>query len=549
MKYYCNPLNTNYKYQFVSSPFEGVEKAVVFREAADPSLVLFKGLYYMFPSMTAGFLTSEDLSAWEFHEFLSGNMPVYDYAPDVRVMDDYLYFSASRGAGICNFYRSKNPVMEPFEEIPGSFTFWDPNLFYDDDGRLYFYWGCSNTTPIYGIELDKETMKPLCEPAALIVSDNKKIGYERIGDDHVSPNDGAPYIEGAWVTKHDGKYYLQYAAPGTEFNIYADGVYVSGSPLGEYKLAKNNPFSYKPGGFMNGAGHGSTLKDKRGGYWHTATMSISKNHIFERRIGLWKAGFDADGELFCDQRYGDFPINIDSPLFAKPDFMLLSYGKAGVLTDENCHTWQKMKPGESVTVDLGAAYDVRAVQINFADDRIIAGMPEVEADRTGEGRYISRERKFTRWLLEGSTDGKAYFSLEDKRYAQTDLPHDFMYFQDGIKIRSLKLTVFEVPYGEPTVSAIRVFGLGNGELPKQVETVRLEQNGSLEMDVFWDTVDAVGYNILWGYAPEKLYHSYMVFGKTCQHIGALIKGEPVFVRIDALNENGITEGKVYPLQT
>ena len=37
----------------------------------------------------------------------------------------------------------------------------------------------------------------------------------------------------------------------------------------------------------------------------------------------------------------------------------------------------------------------------------------------------------------------------------------------------------------------------------------------------------------------------MVFGKTCQRIGALIKGEPVFVRVNAFNENGITEGKVH----
>ena len=590
MKYYCNPLNINYKYQFARSRRQGMEQAVVYREAADPSLILFKGLYYMFPSMTAGFLTSDDLASWEFHEFKGGDIPVYDYAPDVRVVGDYIYFSASKGSGICDFYRSKDPLAEPFEKIPGSFTFWDPNLFCDDDGRLYFYWGCSNTKPIYGVELDRETMKPLSEPAALIFSDNVKIGYERKGEDHVpektqeeitaqaeamvaqmlaasedfrkangldseekcraiaySVCGNAPYIEGAWLTKHGGKYYLQYSAPGTEFNIYADGVYVSGSPLGEYKLAKNNPFSYKPGGFINGAGHGSTLEDKNGNFWHTSTMSISKNHSFERRIGLWKAGFDSDGELFCDQRYGDFPVNIDAPPFAKPDFMLLSYGKAGVLTDEDCRTWLKIKPGESAAVDLGTAYDVRAVQINFADDKMLAAMPKVESEYAGEGRYIDRERKYTRWLLEGSLDGETYFLVEDKRQAQTDLPHDFLYFKEGRKIRFLKLTVFEVPHGEPAISAIRVFGIGGGALPKQIENFKLEQHGDLDMDVSWDAVDATGYNILWGYAPDKLYHSYMVFGKTCRRIGALIKGEPVFVRVDAFNENGITEGKVYPI--
>ena len=57
------------------------------------------------------------------------------------------------------------------------------------------------------------------------------------------------------MTKYNGKYYLQYAAPGTEFNVYADGVYEGDSPLGPFHLAKNNPYSFQPGGFITGAGH------------------------------------------------------------------------------------------------------------------------------------------------------------------------------------------------------------------------------------------------------------------------------------------------------
>ena len=60
------------------------------------------------------------------------------------------------------------------------------------------------------------------------------------------------YIEGPWMTKHNNKYYLQYGAPGTEFNVYADGVYVSDHPLGPFEYAPNNPISFKPGGLRNG---------------------------------------------------------------------------------------------------------------------------------------------------------------------------------------------------------------------------------------------------------------------------------------------------------
>jgi hypothetical protein len=63
----------------------------------------------------------------------------------------------------------------------------------------------------------------------------------------------------------------------------------------------------------------------------------------------------------------------------------------------------------------------------------------------------------------------------------------------------------------------------------------------------WAETGAVGYNILWGSAPDKLYHSYMVFGAAEKKIGALMKGEPVWVRVDAFNEAGVTEGEVFPL--
>ena len=54
--------------------------------------------------------------------------------------------------------------------------------------------------------------------------------------------------------------------------------------------------------------------------------------------------------------------------------------------------------------------------------------------------------------------------------------------------------------------------------------------------------DALGYNILFGESPEKLFHSCMVFSSGTQRVGALIKGRKYFVRVDAFNESGITEG-------
>ncbi len=96
------------------------------------------------------------------------------------------------------------------------------------------------------------------------------------------------------------------------------------------------------------------MQDEQGNWWHTATMRISMNHDFERRVGLWPAGFDADGELCCNQRYGDWPMTLSGfrqDMWRDPAFMLLSAGKTAAASsfaeghepakalEENVQTW------------------------------------------------------------------------------------------------------------------------------------------------------------------------------------------------------------------
>ncbi len=597
----CNPMNLPYRYQFAKRAINGQEEPGfhIFREAADPSLIEFQGRYYLFPSMTGGFFTSENLADWAFHGFLNP-MPVCDYAPDVRKMGDYLYFCASRRGTNCDFYRTKDPLTQPFERIEGSFPFWDPDLFLDDDGRLYFYWGCTNTEPIWGVELDRETMKPLGEPMAMFDSDADHRGYERNGQNHIPPKSQAeidamvsrvlmlaqvqgelarkmlhvrpgqdlethlrrmfgnrPYIEGPWMTKHQGKYYLQYAIPGTQYNVYGDGVYVADSPLGPFAPAKNNPYSYVPGGFMTGAGHGSTLEDRSGRFWHTASTVISRNHDFERRLGLWKAGFDPDGELYCDQNYADWPMDPDAPVFSGPKWMLLSYGKAvtassgenaQAVTNENIRNWWTAEAGgpQWIQVDLGKPMDVRAVQVNFADWQISAQVPEGQTPNRTESeiRYLDMRCQYTRWLLEGSLDGETYFTMEDKRHADTDLPHDMVLREEGLQVRYVRLTVTELPYGQiPKVSGLRIFGWEEGTAPGQVTGITWETPSALDVRLRWSSTGAIGCNVLFGHAPDKLYHSYLVYGNEVA-IGAFVEGQEKYIRIDAFNGSGITKGQV-----
>lgn len=596
MKYICNPINVSYRYQFNADPRKGGELQIC-REAADPSMILFKGRYYIFASMTLGVWVSDDLAHWESYRLPEG-LPFYDYAPDVRVIGDYVYFCASAREHSCDRWRTKDVLNGPYERIEGSFPFWDPNLFLDDDGRVYFYWGCSNETPIYGVELDPETMLPRSEAVAVVEGHPFEIGYERVSEDNSTLPASAeevearyqaylksrnmtesmvpenlrplirgmfsnkPYIEGAWMDKHCGKYYLQYAAPGTQYNTYSDGVYVGEGPLGPFRLAENNPYSYKPGGFLPGAGHGSTMRDKNGGFWHTATMRISVNHDFERRVGLWPAGFDNDGELFCNQRYGDWPMALEGDPWRDPAWMLLSVGKAvtassfvpghepSMAAEENVQTWWRAagnSRNEWLCVDLGKQFKVHAVQINFADDRIDTPCPG-KIRPGSQARYIDEAERITQWKLEGSVDGEKWFVIEDKSDTETDLSHDLIIREEGIDVRYLRLSDMAVPFEQaPCVSGLRVFGLGDGEKPAE-PVFSAARTGDLDMAVqIKEQKDALGYNILFGSSPEKLYHSYLIFKAGSQRVGALIKGREYYVRVDAFNENGITRGKCVKL--
>lgn len=587
MKVLCNPLNIEYKYQFCLSRDRHLS---VNREAADPSLVLFKGKYYLFPSMTCGFWWSADLETWQFHALK--DLPAYDYAPDVRPVGDWLYFCASNHEHGTH-YRTQDPFSDEYERIDGEFPFWDPDLFEDEDGRLYFYHGSSPSQPIWGVELDRETLKPIGEQVPLFANNESINGFERRGEDHVPARseeekqhmlkslegqDIDPlrkrmamdyimdhgYIEGAWMTKHEGRYYLQYGAAGAQFNIYGDGVYVSDNPLGPFTPEKNNPFSYKPGGFLPGAGHGSTLTDKEGSAWHISTMRISVNHVFERRLGFWPAGWDKDGEMFCYQRYGDWPYTLErfrADPWAEPEWMLLSYGKtasassetegypAANALNENVRSWwkpQTNKPGEWLCVDLGRDFDVHVVQVNFADDHPDIQLPD-GAELTGDiydTRWIDTVHQPTRWILEGSLDGDNWSVIEDKSVVTTDLSHDLVVRENGLRLHYLRLTVISVPYGQiPCVSGLRVFGKGEGKKPVKAALSSCKRQGDLDITLHWQG-KAMGYVVNFGYAPDKLYHSYMTFEKHA-HLGALVKGQDTYIRIDSFNECGITEGDIF----
>ncbi|HTD39066.1 MAG TPA: family 43 glycosylhydrolase, partial [Mucilaginibacter sp.] len=401
---FANPLNLSYRFQ-LTKPSR--------REAADPTMVLFKGKYYLFASKSGGYWSSDNLINWKF--ITSHDLPWEDYAPTVVEMNDTLYFMATNwfknNKGI---YKTADPAMGNWKLTVETFKkqLSDPDLFHDDNDQLYLYYGTSNVTPIYGVELNTKTFDLIGEPVGLIQSNIADHGWERSND--YNTKEVKPYIEGAWMNKINGKYYLQYSAPGTQFKSYADGLYIGDSPLGPFKLADNDLFSYKPEGFIAGAGHGSTFKDKFGNYWSIMTMTISVKESFERRLGLFPAFLDKDGTFYTYTAFGDFPHIVPQKLMKgpedyQPSGMLLSYNKPVEVssslpehpkenaTGENIRKYwsaQTGNKGEWIMVDLQKIYNVNSVQINFAEE--------------GTQLFGRSDSIYYQYLLEYSNDKKTW---------------------------------------------------------------------------------------------------------------------------------------------
>ncbi|MGB3236447.1 MAG: family 43 glycosylhydrolase, partial [Ferruginibacter sp.] len=223
LKTYCNPVNIDYGY----TPIPNFAQWGNHRATADPVIVNYKGDYYLFSTNQWGYWWSNDMLNWEFisRRFLRPwNTGTYDElcAPAVGIIGDTIIVMGSTYKSNFSIWMSTNPKANEWKPLVDSFEIggWDPAFFTDDDGRLYMYNGSSNRYPTMGIELNRKTMKPIGTRAPMYLLQKWRYGWQRFGE-HMDNTFLDPFIEGAWMTKHNGKYYFQYGAPGTEFSGYA----------------------------------------------------------------------------------------------------------------------------------------------------------------------------------------------------------------------------------------------------------------------------------------------------------------------------------------
>lgn len=388
-----------------------------FREMADPTVIRFDGSWYLFPS--AGMLWhSDDMVNWTFHRIEPFD---FGYAPTVvewrnEKGERWLLLTAC-GSGM---WRAQHPFgpwedIGPIRDEHGKQTHWnDPALFCDEDGKLYCYHGLG-IDGIYAVSLRADEPAQFAAPNQHCFAFNPEHVWERAGD--FNEHDAKSFIEGAWMTKHAGKYYLQYSGNGTEWRSYAVGTYIGETPLGPWRYQPRNPILLAPrGSFVNGTAHHSIVEGPNGTLWCFYTTLVRIEHAFERRIGMDPAGFDEHGNLFVagptetpqlapgiavepskENSAGWLPVSVNR--FARASSYRPGREPAYAI-DNEIRTWWEAAPEDAqpgIEINLDREWDLRASRICFAD----RGLDYKNDVVPGPYRY----------RLEGSTSDRTTWSL------------------------------------------------------------------------------------------------------------------------------------------
>lgn len=540
-KTYCNPWNVDYGYTPVLDHMEWEN----YHRAAHPVIVNYKGYYYLFATSQGGYWWSSDLANWQFigrnflpPESLENILEGWknNYAPAVWVQDGALYVMGVTNASPLSIWASTNPKENVWSKATDSFAFdaHDPTFFSDDDNHLYMY-TCDNSQAIYGVELHPKTFQPIGTRKEVLRANNIAAHFA---------------VKGVWMTKHQGNYYLQWSDSDAASTLYSSSVAVGKHPLGPFEQ-NFPPFDIKTGGFIHGTGNGAMFRDYWENYWYVSAVAANMKDNPEYHVGVWPAGFDEDGVMYCHTAFGDYPhylpdgeANHRESRFT--GWMLLNYNKplkisssidghsGHHLIDEDIKTyWSAVTGdvGEWFISDLGNLSTVHAIQINFATQHAL--------------HKTRAANNYQKYKLSYSVDGKKWRLLIDKVAFKKNIPYDYLELEEPVKARYLKVEPLYTDTGNFAVSGFRVFGLGDGDKPESVSQLtasRPEAAGRRRVALRWQQVnDAYAYNIYIGEHPDKLYSCVMVYDAVEYYYRNLNPAKSYYFAIEAINENGISD--------
>jgi hypothetical protein len=435
-----------------------VDKQQQFRELADVSVLWHEGAWYLYPSVDMAWVSKDGGATWQHHPL---NVRDVGYAPTVVKHKGRFLLMASESP----VYAADAP-LGPFKEIgpirlpKGCPAQIDPMLFSDDDGRLFYYWGCTPTEGIYGVELDADNpTRVIGKPAKMIAFEPDRFPWQRLGDWNEQPARG--WVEGAWMFKRNGTYYLTYAAAGTENRTYAMGCAVGKTPLGPFLPQKNNPILRSTTGLITGTAHGCVVEGPHKSLWAFYTVRAGVVHGFERRLGMDPAYIGEDGELHVrgasslPQRLptaakgaeptGWLPLNTGPRTLGSSDSPNLS-GRLAV--DDDLRTWWQpaaddRAPTLTSTLTTPNAV-VRAVRVIWRD----VGLNTKRGARAGAFHY----------RVEVQTAADRWVTVVDRSRSTEDLLIDYRECP-ATPGTAARLVILGAPAGiTPGVAEFTVFG-------------------------------------------------------------------------------------------
>ncbi|HEY8794038.1 MAG TPA: discoidin domain-containing protein [Gemmatimonadaceae bacterium] len=493
---YCNPIDIDYKYNF-----EQLNAGISYRSGADPVIVRQVDEYFLFETVAGGYWRSRDLIHWKF--VVPSRWPFEDVvAPAALSVRDTMYLLQSTF--------EPRPIL--FSTAPAT-------------GRLEFY-------------------NRLLPPLPHAIANGAQPPF---------PSGAIP--PGPWdpAIFHDpdsDRWYL-YWGSSNEYPIY--GIELDKKRRLAYEGEPRPLLSLHPelhGWERFGAGHGNTFEDAYGNFWNTGTMWIGSNWNFERRIVMFPAGFDRDGSMFADTRFGDFPHRLPTKSWQRPEelfteWMLLSYRKpasatsaldsfpASNVTDENPRTFwvaRSTSSRESLTIDLGRSAEVRAIQVNYADYH--------------SNRFASDSSVFTRFRIAASLDGRSWRIIADLSREVRDRPNAYIELPVPVRARFVRYLHGHVGAATLAISDVRIFGNAGGARPATPAGLAVVRDtDQRNAHISWARVpDVVGYNIRWGVAPGKLYQTYQLFADegASLDLRALTIGQPYFFAIESFDESVVS---------
>ena len=274
---------------------------------ADPDVAIYNNRYYVFPTSSRPYaeqtyldaFSSTDLVNWTKHPnvLTTANVTwaryaVWAPAPIARNGKYYLYFAANDiqsnaelgGIGVAVADRPEGPYRDAIgrpliaQFVNGAQPI-DQDVFIDDDGQAYIYYGGWGHANVAKLNSDMTTLGTFPDGSTF---------------KEITPSG---YVEGPQMFKKNGKYYLMWSEGGWTGPNYAVAYAIADSPTGPF--TRIDRILGQDAAVARGAGHNSVLNIPGTDTWYIVyhRRPLSETDGNARQLAYDRMIFRPDGTI------------------------------------------------------------------------------------------------------------------------------------------------------------------------------------------------------------------------------------------------------------